>query len=171
MLFKRIRKLIWGAYKEALRDGLVADEGVTVMGGCNFGSEPYLIHLRTNCRISMSVTFINHDGGTWAFRNTREKYKDVIRYGRIVVGENSFVGANSIIMPGVHIGKECVIGAGSVVTKDIPDGVVAAGVPAKVICTIEEYAEKCLAQMPQPFDIEAYQRNKRDYLSKTLLKD
>lgn len=88
-----------------------------------------------------------------------------------MVGENSFVGANSIIMPGVHIGKSCVIGAGSVVTKDIPDGVVAAGVPAKVICTTEAYAEKCLAQMPRAFDKEAYRKNKREYLTQMLMRD
>lgn len=66
-------------------------------------------------------------------------------------------------MPGVHIGKRCVIGAGSVVTKDIPDGSVAVGIPARVIMTTEEYAEKCLRQQP-PYDVEEYSKDKKRYL-------
>lgn len=51
------------------------------------------------------------------------------------IGDNCFVGCRSIILPGVKIGNEVVIGAGSVVTKDIPDKSIAAGNPAKVIKT------------------------------------
>jgi acetyltransferase-like isoleucine patch superfamily enzyme len=49
------------------------------------------------------------------------------------IGANSWLGQNSVILPGVTIGKHCVIGANSVVNSDIPDYCVAAGVPAKVI--------------------------------------
>ena len=56
------------------------------------------------------------------------------------------VGTNCFIHGGVTIGNNCIIGACSVVTKDIPDGMVAAGIPAKVICTIEEYYEKNLSK-------------------------
>ncbi len=54
----------------------------------------------------------------------------------ITVGDNCWIGANVSIMPGVTIGSGCVIAAGSVVTKDIPDHVMVAGVPAKVVKTI-----------------------------------
>lgn len=53
-----------------------------------------------------------------------------------------FVGAGSIILPGVHVGNRVIIGAGSIVTKDIPDNSVAVGNPAKVICPIDEYLDK-----------------------------
>ena len=109
---------------------------------------------------------MNHDGGTWAFRD-RKEYKDVIKYGRIEVGNRTFIGCKSIIMPGVHIGERCVIGAGSVVTKDVPDGMVACGVPAKVIMTTEEYARKSLHKMV-PYDKEAYQADKKVYLKQYL---
>ena len=55
---------------------------------------------------------------------------------------NVFIGCNSIIMGGVRIGNNVVIGAGSVVTKDIPDNSVVVGNPAKVIKTFDEFIEK-----------------------------
>ena len=60
-------------------------------------------------------------------------------YGiEVTVGDNVWIGGNTVIMPGVNIGSNTVIGAGSVVTKDIPDWVVAAGNPCKVIREITE---------------------------------
>ena len=57
--------------------------------------------------------------------------------GGIFIGNNVWIGANCCILPNVHIGDNCVIGAGSVVTKDIPSNSVAAGNPAKVIKKID----------------------------------
>ena len=60
-------------------------------------------------------------------------------YGiEVTIGDNVWIGGNTVILPGVHIGSNTVIGAGSVVTKDIPDWVVAAGNPCKVIRQITE---------------------------------
>lgn len=163
-LYKEIKRKLKGNLRVAIENGMCVEDGVTVMGGVNFGSEPYLITLRKNCRISGNVLFVNHDGGTWAFRNDKDGYRDVKRFGRIEVGEQSFVGANSIIMPGVVIGHHAVIGAGSVVTKNVPPETVWAGVPARQICTLNEYAEKCKNLMPENFDIAAYQKDKKKYL-------
>lgn len=52
---------------------------------------------------------------------------------KVIIGEGSWLGTNVVVVGNVHIGKHCVIGANSVVTKDIPDYSVAAGIPAKVI--------------------------------------
>ena len=61
-----------------------------------------------------------------------------LEYGKpITVGDNVWFGGNVVVMPNVKIGSNVVIGAGSVVTKDIPDGVVAYGNPCKVIKNIE----------------------------------
>jgi maltose O-acetyltransferase len=64
------------------------------------------------------------------------------KLGGVKIGNRTFVGAGSTILPGVSIGSNAVIGAGSVVTTDLPDGVVAAGNPARIICTLEEYIAK-----------------------------
>lgn len=169
-LVSKIKKVLLGSAYEAKKEGMIVEEGVSIVGEANFGSEPYLIHLHRNCRISMRVTFINHDGATWAFRNDCPQYAHVIKFGKIEVGEYSFVGANSTIMPGVVIGDHCVIGAGSLVTKSVPSGTVYAGVPAKFICTTEQYAEKCLRNMPGDYDKKLYVKDKKKYLIEHYMK-
>lgn len=141
-------------------------QNIRIMHNVSFGSEPYLVELGSHITLSNDVEFITHDGGTWAFRDLPE-YHDVIKYGKIKVGSNTFVGAHSLIMPGVSIGNRCVIGAGSVVTKDIPDGCVACGVPARVVKTTLEYAENSKKNM-KPYDKEAYFKDKRTYLETYL---
>jgi len=57
---------------------------------------------------------------------------------RIVLKRNCWIGANSVILPGVTVGVNSVVAAGSVVTKDVPDDTVVAGVPARVIKKVTE---------------------------------
>ena len=166
MIFDRIKILIRafkGSFRCAKEQGLVCGKNVTVMGGCNFGSEPYLITLGDNVRLSNQVMFITHDGGNWAFRY-RDEYKDVNHFGKIKVDEYTFIGARATIMPGVHIGKNCVIGTGAVVTKSVPDNSVVVGVPARIISDTASYAEKMKEKMPKDWDVTAYKKNKKQYL-------
>ena len=51
----------------------------------------------------------------------------------VVIGDDVWIGANAVILPGVTIGRHCVVAAGAVVTKDVPDNSVVAGVPAKIL--------------------------------------
>lgn len=68
-----------------------------------------------------------------------EARNTLYEYGvEVTIGDNVWIGGNTVILPGVHIGSNTVIGAGSVVTKDIPDWVVAAGNPCRVIREITE---------------------------------
>ncbi|NTW87564.1 MAG: acyltransferase [Desulfobulbaceae bacterium] len=108
--------------------------------------------------ISAGCTFITHDGGTWVIRES-QKYRDVIKYGRIVVHDNCFIGAGCTIMPGVSIGPNCVVATCAVVTKNVPPNTVVGGVPARIIMSIEEYAEKSLAQTPD-YNRKAYRSDK-----------
>ena len=107
-----------------------------------FGSETYLITIGQNVEITAGVGFITHDGAVWALRNFDKKYKNLDVFAPITIGNNVFIGNNAIILPGVTVGDNVVIGAGAVVAKDIPSNSVAAGVPAKVIRSLEEYGEK-----------------------------
>ena len=60
-------------------------------------------------------------------------------FGKVVIGDYVYIGAEALIMPGVTIGDHALIAAGSVVTKSVPSGIVVAGNPARPICTIEEF--------------------------------
>ena len=104
-----------------------------------FGTEPWCITLGNHVYITDGVRFITHDGGTLLFRHL---VPDLEITKPITVGDYVYIGAGSIIMPGVKIGNQCIIAAGSVVTKDVLDNSVVGGAPAKFIKTTEEYFEK-----------------------------
>lgn len=104
-----------------------------------FGSEPWLIELGDNVHITSEVLFLTHDGGTLIYRN---KIPDLEITKPIIVGNNVYFGNRVIILPGVRIGDNVVIGAGSIVTKNVPDNSVVAGIPAKIIKSGDAYLEK-----------------------------
>ncbi|MDH5189873.1 MAG: acyltransferase [Gammaproteobacteria bacterium] len=104
-----------------------------------FGTEPYLITLGENVTLSKNVSLITHDGGVGIFR---DEMPGINLFGRIDIRDNTFIGINTVILPGVEIGPNTVIGAGSLVTRNIPAEVVAAGVPARVLGDIEDYKIK-----------------------------
>lgn len=108
-----------------------------------FGSEPYLVSLGEHVTVTGGVRFVTHDGGVWVFRGERPTI-DVI--APIRVGNNVFIGLNSILLPGVTVGDDVVVAAGSVVTRDVPSKSVVGGVPAKQITTIDEYRTRAFAQ-------------------------
>ena len=149
--------LRWKLYR-LIRQGLQIANDCQLSALPDFGAEPYLISIGKQVTISARVSFITHDGGTRVFRR-QDKYRDVIKYGRIVIHDNSFMGYGSILMPGVSIGPNSVVAAHSVVTKDAPPNTVVGGVPARVLMSTEEYAEKSLKQTPD-YDREAYRQDK-----------
>lgn len=114
----------------------------------NFGSEPYLVSIGNNCLITDGVRFITHDGSISVVKNIDEDlsldevYGKYNIFGKIVVGDNVFIGLNTIILPGVSIGDNVVVGAGSIITKNLESNSVYAGNPARKIMTIEEYSDK-----------------------------
>ena len=106
-----------------------------------FGTEPWLIQLGNHVDITFGVQFLNHEGGIWCARGIDSKYEKMDCFAPITVGNNVMIGVHSLIMPGVHIGNNVIIAGHCVVTKDIPDGAVVAGVPAKQISTVEKFME------------------------------
>ena len=98
--------------------------GVEIGSNCrvyirDFGSEPWLITIGNKVTITNGVRFINHDGSTWLISDEKGRRQ---LFRKIVIGNNVFIGMNAIIMPGVKIGDNVVVAAGSVVTKSIPSG-------------------------------------------------
>lgn len=130
--------------------GVNIGESSQIMGTHHpFGTEPYLVTIGNHVRINDGVQFITHDGSVWVIRSMPELAKnddiqlsDVDLFGRIVVGDNVQIGSHAMIMPGVTIGSNVVIGAGAIVTKNVPDNCVVAGIPARVIESIDEYYKK-----------------------------
>lgn len=72
----------------------------------------------------------------------RTEYPDFDTFGKVVIGNHVYIGTDALIMPGVTIGDNALVAAGSVVTKSVPPRTVVAGNPAKILCTIEEFYER-----------------------------
>lgn len=107
----------------------------------DFPSEPYLIEIGNNVRVAKGVSFYTH-GGVYPFRRIYPKLIDIDYFGKIKIGNNIHIGEKAFIMPGVTIEDNCIIGAGSVVTKSIPSGYIVGGNPASIIGKVDGFADK-----------------------------
>lgn len=144
--------------------GLIIGKGCEVYSSASFGSEPYLISIGDNVRINSGVNFVTHDGGCWVLRNyiKCDNSHQLDLFGTIKIGSNVHIGTNSIIMPGVSIGDNVIIGCCSVVTRDIPSNSVAVGIPARVIESVDEYYKKHKDEFVYTKHLN--QLDKREYL-------
>lgn len=109
-------------------------------------TRPYLISIGNRVDMNINFKIYTHD---WASHVFIGKYNQMINSsGKVTIGDNIYFGADCTVLKGVSIGNNCIIGAGSVVTKSIPENSVAAGNPCKVICSLDEYYEKRLCKAP-----------------------
>lgn len=131
--------------------------GVRIGNNCSIQNEVmidyshyWLISIGDNVTLAPRVHILAHDAST-------KKDLGYTKLGKVNIGNNVFVGAGAIILPGVTIGEGCVIGAGSVVVSDVPANSVAVGCPAKVIGTKEDYLarQKCVMNAENCLD-ESY---------------
>lgn len=140
--------------------------GVTVGPDCRFlgvvrgmfGSEPYLVKIGRHVTLTAGVRFVTHDGGVWVLRG---EFPDVDVFGRVTIEDNVFIGLGVILLPGVAVGANSVVAAGSVVTRDIPANSIAAGVPCRPIGTVDDYKERVLAQALHVRSLSADVKRKR----------
>jgi len=145
-IYKKLRsEFIWFA-----KGGVVYAKslGVKVGNDCRiytkrFGTEPFLIEIGNRVTITADVLLLTHDGSTWLIKDEKGRR---YTYNRIKIGNNVFIGARSIIMPGVIIEDNVIIGSGSIVTKSVPEGNIVAGNPAKIIGKYDTYKEQVLNQ-------------------------
>lgn len=98
-------------------------------------SHCWLIEIGDNVTMAPRVHILCHDAST-------KQFLGYTKIGRVTIGDNCFIGADSVVLPGVKIGNNVIIGANSTVTHDIPDNSVVAGSPAKMISSLEAYIKK-----------------------------
>lgn len=108
-----------------------------------------LIRIHNNVKIASHVTFATHDI-THAMLNKMEgKTERLETVGCIEIMDDVFIGTNCTIVGGVRIGPRAVVAAGAVVVKDVPENSVVGGVPARYICSLDEWLEKRENQYPE----------------------
>ena len=123
---------------------LIFERRECVLGGAKFRSSdtveidtsrPELLEIGENVFIHKGMVIMMHDWAGWCFIRTHNDF--IPSHAKVKIGNNVWFGENVCVCKGVTIGDNSIIGIGSVVTKDIPANSVAAGVPAKVICSYE----------------------------------
>lgn len=129
-----------------------------------------LIRLGNNVHIASNVSFLTHDVSYLVFNN----HPDMIgvsvpeRVGCIEIGNNVFIGSGVHILYDTKIGNNVIIGTCSVVTKDIPDNCVVAGVPAKIIGHFDDYVKKMTDKEPYPERLKPRNQEVSDELAALL---
>lgn len=142
--------------------GFFRKRGVAIGRNCHIYSsiltpESYLIRIGDNVTIATGARFITHDNSV---SKILPEFTDT--FGKITIGNNCFIGAYSIVLPGVTLGDTCIVAAGSVVTKSFGAGCVVAGNPARQIATAAQYAEKI---KPYCLSVEGMdQRTRKAYI-------
>ncbi len=125
-------------------------------------SHCWLITIGDNVTMAPRVHVLAHDASTKTFLG-------YTKIGRVTIGNNVFIGAESVVLPGVTIGNNVIVGANSTVTKDVPDNSVVAGTPARVICSLDDYLEKEKARMKEsPVYDESYTLRQNVSMEKRL---
>lgn len=124
-----------------IRRGLRVGADFNRQQGCYIDpTHCFLIEIGDRVTMSVRVTLLAHDAST-------KGSLGYTKIGNVRIGDDVFIGANATVLPGVSIGSHSVIGANSVVTRDIPENTVAAGNPARVICSLAEFTQKHKAVM------------------------
>jgi acetyltransferase-like isoleucine patch superfamily enzyme len=103
-------------------------------------TRPELLEIGSHVFLHRGTKILTHDWASWCFVYSHAEF--LPSHGKVTIGNNVWLGENVTICKGVKIGDNVIIGIGSVVTKSIPSNSVAAGVPAKVLCSYDEYYQK-----------------------------
>lgn len=125
-------------FDSLIKRGLIVGKNISFEKGLIVDKiYPCLIRIGNNVTFSANCSVLAHDAGL-------VNIMGLVRVGKVSIGDNTFIGLGSTVLPGVDIGDNVIIGANSVVSKSIPPNSVAAGVPARVICSMSEYKKRIL---------------------------
>ncbi|MGG7200402.1 acyltransferase [Clostridium butyricum] len=136
-MINRIRNIIKKIYMHKLtRLGLKVGENFQMEKGCQIDTPfAWLINIGNNVTLASKVYILAHDASC-------KKHIGYTKIGKVNIGNNVFIGANSTILPNVSIGDNSIIGANSLVSKDVPENTIVAGNPAKIIDNLELFIDK-----------------------------
>jgi maltose O-acetyltransferase len=147
--------------------GLKVGNNFKMMEGCIIDdSHCWHIEIGNDVTLAPRVHILAHDAST-------KMHLNYTRIKNVNIGNKVFIGAGSIIMPGVKIGDNVIIGAGSIVTKSVPGDSVYAGNPAKFICTADSFLKsaKCLMNSDNTFGEDFTLRGNVNSDGKRRMKD
>jgi maltose O-acetyltransferase len=151
LAIRRLRLRLIGKVRGWTAPQLLVDRGLRLGSDVQIGdrtlldpSSPWLITIGDNVTISTGVIVLTHDA-------SMREHVGYTKIAPVQICERVYIGAGSIILPGVTIGADAVVGAGSVVREDVPSGAMVLGNPAQVVSTAERSAkrhEERLAERP-----------------------
>jgi len=123
--------------KVLIDGGLIIGQNVTIGRSVNIDNGyPFLIRIGDNCSICEEVRLLAHDATPYKFANGHT------RLGKVEIKDNCFIGEKAIILPGVTIGPNALVAAGSVVIRDVPPNSCVAGQPARVYYKFDQMIEQ-----------------------------
>jgi len=125
------------------RKGVSVGDGTVVFDPKHIdfdSTRPSLLKIGKHVFLHKNTVIMTHDWTSWCFMQTHNDF--IPSHAKVTIGDNVWLGMGVTILKGVEIGDNVIIGAGSVVSRSIPSNSVAAGIPAKVICSYEEYYNK-----------------------------
>lgn len=157
-IYRKIVKRLISPVAYAKKIGVNFHENeLHIYGNVVWGSEPWLIKLGKNVHITNGVKFLTHDAGILIFK---KQYPTLDLTMPIEVGNDVYIGTDVLILPGVKIGSKVIIGAGSIISRNIPDNSVVVGVPGKVIKSCDEYLEKAIVSSTNLGYLEREEKDK-----------
>jgi len=148
-LYRRLQNsVVKGRYTPVTMAEYLRTLGAEVGEGCFIGPTDIELeinprHLKIGNHVAMAsgVTFATQDGTPWLFQ---DRIPDIPADDKVIIEDNCFIGYRAILYPGIRIGPNSVVGAGSVVVSDVPPNTLVMGVPARPFGAIEKYREKCV---------------------------
>lgn len=153
MLLSKILRRILRFYYQSSSDRYIRylkSKGMLIGGGNHIDpktsiidmTRPSLVEIGDNCYMNRYFTLLTHDYVSHVFIYAGMSF--VNSSGKVRIGNNVSFGQNVMVLKGVTIGDNVFIGAGSMVTKDIPSNCIAVGAPCKPVMSLEDYYKKCV---------------------------